>query len=452
MNKVVLKIFVCFTLTAALIAIILLGINFLGFAFISSDSANIYESSPRKILDSTSQALILTEEGYRLEEKGTIPLSSWCILIGEDGNILWSENKPEDIPDYYSINDIAKMTKWFLNDYPVYVQTRQDGLLVLGNPKNTVGKYELEYSMDWFDSLPQRVLAIFFINLILAVLLAVALGASLYKRLKELTKGIQDLRAEQRVKLSEKGIFKELSRNMNETSSAIQRKNAALSARDNARVNWVAGISHDIRTPLAIAMGNAEVLENSRQLPEQSRKKAGVIKEQMMKVKKLIEDLNLISSLEHDMQPAQRKKIRLCPFLRRIAVDIINSGISEKYQIELDLKEEKTMICVDAFLLERAIFNLIHNSMLHNKNGCRILISTDTSSTAAFITIADNGSGVPQTVLEKIEEFPKTAHEPEMVHGLGLPLAYRIIAVHGGKMTAENKNGFVVTIELPKEG
>ena len=64
------------------------------------------------------------------------------------------------------------------------------------------------------------------------------------------------------------------------------RKNAILSERDKARINWIAGISHDIRTPLAIIMGNAEELENSPELTENSRKKATAAKKQSIKIKK----------------------------------------------------------------------------------------------------------------------------------------------------------------------
>lgn len=443
MNKTVWKIFIYFTTLSAVISIILLIINFLGIAYIGSDTGNIYPNSQRHILKRISENIEVTDGEITLKDKSIIPENKWCILIDEGGNIIWEQNKPNDIPDHYTINDIAKMTRWYLNDYPVYVRAEDYGLLVLGIPKSSVGKYDLEYSMDWFDTLPQRILKILMVNLILALLLALLFGSSLYKRLKTLTSGIKDLRLEKRVHLKEKGIFKELSKNINETSESIERKNAALLLRDNARSNWIAGISHDIRTPLSMIMGYSEALANTPEISEENRQKANIITTQSVKMKKLIEDLNLISSLEYDMQPSKKKEIRLCPLLRGIVTEIINNGLTENYEINLDFKHEAAVIMGDEALLERAFFNLINNSIVHNKNGCTINISEYVEKGTVYIKISDNGIGVPDEVIKNITVIPKTTH------GLGLPMAYRVFRVHGGKMKAENNKGFSVTIELP---
>ena len=61
-----------------------------------------------------------------------IPQDTWCILIDASGGVVWSQNMPDDIPSQYTINDIAVMAKWYLNDYPVYMRTIEEGLLVFG--------------------------------------------------------------------------------------------------------------------------------------------------------------------------------------------------------------------------------------------------------------------------------------------------------------------------------
>lgn len=445
MNKTALKIFTCFTVISALISTILLVINFLGFAFIGSDThINLHGNSPKGMLDKVSDALVQTDNGFELTDENVISSDCWCILIDKDGNIIWSKNKPYDIPQHYSINDIARMTRWFLNDYPVYVHTKDYGLLVLGIPKNAVGKYDMAYSMEWFDTLPQRLTVISILNLILAAALAFVIGIFLYKRIYVLSNGISDLQEEKSVKLKESGIFKELARNINDTSRAIERKNTVLAAKDNARLNWISGISHDIRTPLSIVIGNSEALENDKMLSDTNRQKAKTITAQSIKIKKLIEDLNFISSLEYDMQPAKRNNVRICPLIRQIITDIMNSGLSDKFEIELNLQDEKAAVSADESLLERAIFNLINNSITHNKSGCKIHILEYTKNGTVHLDISDNGKGVQNEVIENITKMPKFAH------GLGLPMAYRIIYVHGGKLKAFNDNGFTVKIEFPK--
>lgn len=444
MNKTAFKIFICFTLTAAAVATILLAVNFLGFAFVASDtSMHIHEASPQGTLDKVSKTLEKTDGGFVLPHSEVIPADYWCILLDDNGDIIWSENKPSDIPEHYSINDIAKMTRWFLNDYPVYVSAEDYGLLVLGMPKNAVGKYDMAYSMEWFNTLPKRMIGILAFNMIFAALLAFVIGINLYRKLRDLTKGINDLRQEKNVCLKETGIFKEISRNINRTAEAIKRKNLMLAQRDIARSNWISGISHDIRTPLSVIMGYSDTIAKSGELSGENKSKAEAITAQSMKIKKLIEDLNLISSLEYDMQPSKKVSVRICPILRRVASDVMNSTIDSGCEIELDLRDEKAIVPADEALLERAVFNLVNNSVVHNKRGCKIKISEYTNVSSVIIAITDNGSGVNDEVLENIDKIPKSAH------GLGLPMAYRIVCAHGGRFTAANNNGFSVKIELP---
>ncbi|MCH5212981.1 MAG: HAMP domain-containing histidine kinase [Oscillospiraceae bacterium] len=444
MNKTSIKIFICFTLTAAIIATILLVINAVGIAYIlgSDASVNIYDYSPVKTLDLVGESLTQTDSGFELT-KDIIPDEFWCILIDENGDVVWSENMPEDIPHKYSINDVAKMTHWFLNDYPVYVRTEDYGLLVLGIPKNAVGKYEMAYSMKWFDTLPQRILIILLINICFAAIFAFIFGIRFYRKTRTLMNGINDLQREKQVRLPEKGIFKEISASINRTSDSIERKNAALATRDSARSNWISGISHDIRTPLSVIVGYSEELARTETLTTEERKKAEIITAQGIKIKKLIEDLNLISSLEYDMQPAKRNDVKICPLLRRVVSDVLNSGIEDKCEIELKLQDEKSVISADEALIERAVFNLINNSIAHNENDCKIWISQYEREGTVYIDIHDNGNGVKPVILANISEMPKSAH------GLGLPMAYRIIRAHGGKFAAKNDRGLKIRMELP---
>lgn len=444
MSKVAFKIFGCFTLLSALTAMLLLALNALSFAFVGSDhTTHIHDLSAKGMVERMGRGLTKTESGFVFPEEVVLPAGCWCILIDEGGDVIWSKHMPGDIPAHYSINDVARMTRWFLNDYPVYVYTRPEGLLVLGLPKNSVSKFEMDYSRKWFKSLPQRLAGIVLFNLFLAVVVSFALGLVFYQRIRTLTDGIRDLKQEKPVKLREKGIFKELARNINMTSRAIERKNAMIGVRERARQNWVSGISHDIRTPLTVIMGNSQVLEYSGDLPEEYRKSASVITAQAVRIKQLVADLNLISSLEYDMQPAKKQPVRLCPLLRETVSDMINSGQADCCEIELSLQDEKMTVCADKSLLERAVFNLVNNSVTHNENGCHISIRAYCEEKKAHVHIADDGCGIPVSVIEKISQMPDT------VHGLGLPMAYKIVEVHGGSMAIQNDGGCRIEITLP---
>lgn len=477
-NFTILKIFASIVLLSTIVAMVLFMINFLGLGTIMSNQGDAFPNKPRGILEEISENFSVTAEedggqiSFALADENILPADYWCILLNENGDIVWSLHKPEDIPDHYSINDIARLTRWFLEDYPVYVRTEDYGLFVLGAPKMSVGKYSLEYTMDWFDILPSRILHVFLLDFIVAALLSFLFGSFLYNKIRLLTEGLAGLKKEEIVALPAKGIFKEPFSNINQTSQTLARKNAQLAVRDRARSNWVSGISHDIRTPLSMVVGYGGQLAENPELSEENRKYAAIITAQGLKIKKLIEDLNLISSLEYEMQPTNKKALQISVLLRGVIGEFLNSdllnendiqisdslpadssrqdSLSEpfaakqpKYGITLSLHCGQATILGDESLLSRAFYNLLHNSISHNEKGCLITVSGSLQAEYVSITIQDNGQGVPEKVLDNLDTLPNTAH------GFGLPMACKIIHAHGGTFHAENRDGFVVTIRLP---
>ncbi len=465
-------------LISIVVSLLLFFITFVGIATIATDNGNVYPNTPAHVLSEISGHLLIngrpgdayqdTEQDaspdaipqVALQDDFTLSEKYWCILIDRNGDIIWSIRQPSDIPSHYSLNDIVRMTRWFLNDYPVYVRTEDYGLLVLGKEKNAVGKYSIEYSMDWFASLPMRFLIVLLFNFLMAAFFCCLFGSFLYQKIKLLTVALSDLKQEKVVSLPARGIFKELFLNINKTSETLARKNALLSTRDKARSNWVSGISHDIRTPLSMVIGYGEQLSGDPELSEKSQKYAAVITAQGLKIKKLIEDLNLISSLEYDMQPMSKKPIQICVLIRSVVSEILNQQLpvdcqtgnlspnsesENKYEITLDLNCEQAVVLADETLLARAFFNLLQNSITHNKTGCRIHIAGRLSKNSVHMILSDNGKGCPEEVLKNLETLPNTAH------GLGLPMSYKIIRAHGGSFHAENRDGFVISIGLPIE-
>ena len=73
--------------------------------------------------------------------------------------------------------------------------------------------------------------------------------------------------------------------------------------RDQARSDWINGISHDIRTPLSVVMGYASQMESDGSLGERQREQAGIIRRQSETIRSLVGDLNLTMRLDYEMQP-----------------------------------------------------------------------------------------------------------------------------------------------------
>jgi len=113
---------------------------------------------------------------------------------------------------------------------------------------------------------------------------------------------------------------------------------------------------------------------------------AAVISRQSVKIKDLVQDLNLVSKLEYEMQPLQKENIRLSKLLRSYAIDLINSGLQEIYSLEVIISpdSENSVIECDSKLITRAVNNLVQNSIHSNPKGCTIILALQVTEKNCF--------------------------------------------------------------------
>ena len=92
------------------------------------------------------------------------------------------------------------------------------------------------------------------------------------RSLQVVARGLDALAEGRTVELPTKGFAGELAEKLNQTSAQLQYRNEIIQQRDTARTNWIAGVSHDIRTPLSLILGWAEQMQRDTQLPDPERK------------------------------------------------------------------------------------------------------------------------------------------------------------------------------------
>ncbi|KNF09045.1 two-component system sensor kinase [Gottschalkia purinilytica] len=441
-----------------IISVFILVLNYILLGSFIFNGMNEKYSS-KAVLENVATNLKLKDTRYYLSESAEKLLAqnnAWAMLLDNNGQVVWNYRLPKEIPLTYTINDVAKFSRNYLMDYPVFVWEHDDGLVVVGYPKNSYGKYQFYFPVSWISSLPIRLVALLIGNIALALLLSILIGTRLIKSIKSLVDGIHALAKEENVYVKSKYIFGDLAKSINHTSNILQEKNATLKERDEARSNWIAGISHDSRTPLSMVLGYASQLEESMVIPVEQRKQAGIIRQQAEKLRSLVNDLNLVSMLEYEMQPLNLKIIRLSVLVRQIASEFINNGLDERFTIILDVSNEDVKVKADEKLLLRAITNLVQNSITHNPNGCEILLKTCISSDCqiCYLIVSDNGKGIPQDKLLDLIELPyssKRRHTVANGHGLGLPMVSRIIQAHKGQLVLESNynQGMKAIIKLP---
>ena len=223
-----------------------------------------------------------------------------------------------------------------------------------------------------------------------------------------------------------------MAKKLNQTSSHLQKRNEMLARRDDTRTQWIAGVSHDVRTPLALILGWAEQLKQDEELPDAARQKAAGICRQSEKLRRLIDDLNLTSKLEYGAQPLRKKVCSAGPLIRKLVAQFYDSPLAEKCEISLvqSSEAEHSLLSVDEGLLGRLMENLLNNSVRHNSEDVKIFIKTCISENFFLMTITDDGKGYPTEVLTTLNSEKIQENAP---HILGLHVVEQIAAAHGGK-------------------
>ena len=392
-----------------LIALVLLLTIFLLFAdllifgiFVSRNGMPYYPDSQE-----ITEHLHKEKGEYRLAEEESKKLSGarqFAMLLDNGGNILWSEFLPKELQKNYTLQDVAKFTRYYLEGYPVRTYVVPEGLLIIGQKKEQIWKYTLEYNEGVIRNLIE------FLPLFLLSNALILVSVPIW---------IQKKRARQK---------------------------------EEERTEWIAGVSHDIRTPLAIALGNAEMIAATTE-SEEIKDRALKIEKQGLRLRRLVENLNLFSKLSFGYGNLEKEKIQVSRFLRKAIAEMRNQTEDERVQFNLDIQEELQGL-VQGFnenLMERALMNLLYNAVQHNPEGCEITVKLYQDEKAhVFLQVEDNGCGLEKAALERLNRKNYEWEPSTGQHGLGLKIVKQVISRHRWKVQfAEgSQGGFLCRIQM----
>ena len=376
--------------------------------------------------------------------------SAWAMLLNEDGDVVWQQDLPENLPRSYTSAEVASFSRWYLEDYPVKIWTRADGcLMVVGFQPRTLVKYYFSLEWPYMGVMFAGIGAVFIGNLVFIVFLVLRNTRRVERAMTPILEGIQNLSHGRAQYLKEQGELAEINAGLNRAADYMRKK-------DNTRAEWIRGVSHDIRTPLSMIMGYAGRIAANEATTDKVREQAEIVRKQSVKIKELVQDLNLVSQLEYEMQPLHKEQIRLSKLIRSYVAELLNSGISDAYTIEIDIatETENAILECDARLISRAINNLVQNSIKHNPQGCKILLSLKYTEETLTLTVADNGVGLTPEKLQELAEKPhymeSTDERLDLRHGLGLLLVRQIVEAHDGSMKIDSvpMQGYKVTLSF----
>ncbi len=246
-------------------------------------------------------------------------------------------------------------------------------------------------------------------------------------------------------------------------ASAIERVNLAAAAQkmelkandESVRNSLLAGISHDLRTPLAVIAGSASSLVQGGEKIGHDRRisLARNILDEATHMNEVVSNLLDMTRLAYGAKALRREWSSIA--------ELVGSALhrlderAKNHVINVGIENSLPLVQLDAALIEQVFVNVIENALKYTAEGSQIQITAQAESDVINIRIADDGPGFPSQMESRVFDKFYRGHEQDSHGGvgLGLTLAKAIIEAHGGSIVARNRSqgGAEIVFTVPLE-
>ncbi|SNT26053.1 Signal transduction histidine kinase [Anaerovirgula multivorans] len=240
-------------------------------------------------------------------------------------------------------------------------------------------------------------------------------------------------------------LYKEVIMNIANVGRTLDKARHDREQLDKSKTEWIAGVSHDLKTPLSYVTGYSSLIMNKDHQWEISDIMPYVeeIYSKGMYIENLIEDLNMTFFIDHiDKSQLKLRQIDLVVFLQNIMVDIANEPKAQAYGFGFESELDELETIIDERLMYRAVFNLLMNAIEHNPEETEITLSLSKRGDEIHMNITDNGVGMDESTLKNIFERYYSKNEKAKLHkGLGLCNVKQIVEAHDAQISVDSALG-----------
>lgn len=355
---------------------------------------------------------------------------------------------PENYTEFLSAVNASDSGEAELQNDDIYVYGRlidfygsdEKAVLYVGTTLNAVGSTAriIRIQLIWVTLL----------SIIIAFVLALFMSKSFSKPVSQLN--------EKAHKLGEKDNDAEFSEGfcteLDELNKTLDTTSEKLKKNREFQNELLANVSHDLRTPLTMIKGYAEMIRDiSREDEKQCAEDVAVIVEETDRLTALVNEILEYSELQMSDSEAVMNDVDLSETVASVADSFDKLYSKDGYVFERNITDD-IHIKGNISRLKRAIYNLLDNAVRHAGEDKWIGITLRTDNDKAIIEISDHGSGIAPEELEHIWDryYTKRQRSGKGVSGLGLAIVKQIVSQHNGVCKAESEvgAGSVFSIEL----
>ncbi len=380
--------------------------------------------------------------------------ASRITIILPDGQVIGdSDENPEKMKNHSDRPEFKTAIKGDLGKSVRFSDTLGKNMMYLAIPIKQDGKIlavirtsvSLTIIEQELISLYKKIFWTSIIIAICAAAVSLAISKKISRPIEQMTKAAQLFASgrNQRLPIPDSAELAQLAKVLNEM--------------EQVRRDFVANVSHELKTPITSIKGFVEtLLDGTIEDPVQARRFLEIIAKHSDRLNAIINDLLALSRLEEE---DEKRKLSfeeqpLKPVLAS-AIELSKVKTEEK-QIKIELNcDEKITAKINSALIEQAIINLVDNAVKYSPENSTIIVNAQKTLNEIVITVIDRGCGIEKEHLPRIFErfyvVDKARSRKLGGTGLGLSIVKHISDVHGGFVTVESKvnQGSTFSIHLP---
>lgn len=336
-----------------------------------------------------------------------------------------------------------------VNFRPIIVHGETVGYAGLLSPKHFLHAMQLQF-------LSQQKLALAFSAagmVLIVVLISLPLARRLVKPIRAMAQATQDIASGKyttRISMTSSDELGQLARAFNNMALTLEKH-------DQDRRQWVADISHELRTPITVLRGEIEALLDG--ISAISSDAIQSLHAEVMRLNRLVEDLYMLSLSDIGALAYQKEDIDLASVLLNVMKSYQPEFKNKEITITTNISgKEGVFVYADQARLRQLSANLLGNSLAYTDRGGRLIITLAASSDKAIIEFQDSKPGVSDQDLDRLFERLYRAegsrNRASGGAGLGLSISKNIVEAHEGTISAQHSSqgGVLIRITLPLAG
>ena len=243
-----------------------------------------------------------------------------------------------------------------------------------------------------------------------------------------------------------------------ELTEAFNAMADSLQKTEQQRREFIANISHELKTPMTTIAGYADGILDGVISPEEERQYLSIISAESRRLSRLVRRMLDVSQLQSMDLIKQKKPFDLSESMRRVLVSMEKKITDRGLDVDVEIPEDPVIVLGDNDLLTQVVYNLLENAAKFAYQGSTLFLGLTRQGEKAVVTVRNTGDTIPPEELpllfERFHKTDKSRSEDKDGVGLGLYIVRTILEQHREKITVSSQDGvttFTFTVQLAEE-